>query len=72
MPRKALDKIEVTPEMKERQLKMRAFLRSNAAISYKELRPIGFQIDISTIPKDKAEEFLLIANSLDKKNNNQD
>jgi hypothetical protein len=57
-------KIKVTPEMKVKQLKMRSFLRENKPIKFKELRPIGFQIDTSTIPKDKICEFLSIANML--------
>ena len=62
MARRALPKIEITPELREKQLLLRKFLRSVPDIRWKELRPIGFEIDISTIPKDKAEEFLEIAN----------
>lgn len=62
--RKALSKVIITPEIKERQLKLRFFLRANKAIEFKELRPIGFSVNISTIPKDKVEEFLEIANSV--------
>ena len=61
---KALNKVIITPEMKERQLKLRSFLRGNKGIEFKELRPIGFSIDIRTIPEDKVEEFLSIANSV--------
>lgn len=61
--RKALDKVIITPEMRDRQLKLRKFLKENN-VNYKELKPIGFQIDISTIPDDKSEAFLLIANSI--------
>jgi hypothetical protein len=64
MPRKALDKIIITEDMKERQLRLRKFLRSSPKIIWKELRPIGFQIDISTIPLDKTSEFLEIANTV--------
>lgn len=64
MPRKALDKIIITEDMKERQLRLRKFLRSSPEITWKELRPIGFQIDISTIPLDKTSEFLEIANAI--------
>jgi len=62
MARRALPKIEITPELKEKQLLLRKFLRSVPEIRWKELRPIGFEIKISTIPKDKTEEFLSIAN----------
>lgn len=62
--RKAIPKVKISPEMKERQLKLRSFLRENKGIEFKELRPIGFSIDIRTIPQDKVNEFLLIANSV--------
>jgi hypothetical protein len=64
MPRKALDKIIITEDMKERQLRLRKFLRSSPEIKWKELKPIGFQIDISTIPLSETSEFLEIANSV--------
>ena len=62
--RKAIPKITITPELKERQLKMRKFLRLSPEIKWRELRPIGFEIDIGTIPDSAAEEFLEIANSV--------
>ena len=60
--RLALPKVPITPEIKERQLKLRKFLKENG-VTHKELRPHGFQISIDTIPKDKVQEFLEIANS---------
>jgi len=39
---KLLNKVIITPEMKERQLKLRNFLRENKGIEFRELRPIGF------------------------------
>jgi len=62
--RKAIPKVPITPEIKERQINMRKFLRGVPEIQWKELRPHGFQINIGTIPDDKAEEFLKIANSI--------
>ena len=62
--KRPLSKVIITPEMKERQLKLRSFLRVNKEIEFKELRPIGFSIDIRTIPKNKVKEFLEIANSV--------
>lgn len=56
-----LPKIPITPEIKERQLKLRKFLRDNNII-HKELQPHGFSIDTRTIPIDKVTEFLEIAN----------
>lgn len=63
MKRKALYKVVITPEMKERQLKLRKFLRETKT-EHKELHPIGFSISINTIPEDRAEEFLTIAHSI--------
>lgn len=68
MPRKALPKTLYTAEEKERQLKLRAFLRSVPVIQWKELRPFGFQVNVGTIPKDKISEFLSIANSINNTN----
>ena len=58
-----LPKLEITPEMKERQVKLRKFLRETKT-EHTELRPIGFAISTHTIPKDRVEEFLQIANSI--------
>ena len=62
--KKALDKVPYTPELKERQVNLRKLLRSIPEIEWKELKPFGFQINIGTIPEDKVEEFLKIANSV--------
>jgi len=62
--RRALEKVKITPELKERQIKMRKFLRRYPDIQWKELKPIGFQINVGTIPDHAVEEFLLIANSV--------
>lgn len=62
--RKALEKTPYTPELKQRQVELRKFLRSVPEIKWKELRPFGFEIDVGTIPDDKVEEFLKIANSV--------
>jgi hypothetical protein len=64
MKRIPIPKLNITDEMKERQKKLRQFLRENPEITHKEIRPIGFSIDTSTIPKNKVEEFLKIANSI--------
>lgn len=72
MPKRlAIPKLNITPEMKERQLKLRKFLRENNEITFKELRPIGFSIDVSTIPKNKIEDFLSIANSVKNSTNEE-
>ena len=62
--RKSLPKVKITDEMRERQLKLRIFLKANKGIEFKEIRPIGFSISINTIPEDKVSEFLEIANSV--------
>lgn len=60
MPRKAMDKVLVTPELLQRQKDMRSFLRNNSSIEWRELKPHGFQINIGTIPQHLAEQFLEI------------
>lgn len=55
-------KIPIDNSIKERQLKLRKFLRENN-VTHTELKPHGFSIDTRTIPKDKVIEFLEIANS---------
>lgn len=62
--RKAIEKTPYTPELKQRQVDLRKFLRQYSCIEWKELKPFGFQIDIGTIPDSAAEEFLKIANSV--------
>lgn len=53
----------ISNELKERQKELRHFLKENN-VTHKELRPIGFSIDIRTIPDDKVQEFLIIANKV--------
>jgi hypothetical protein len=60
MPRKAMDKVQITPELMKQQKDMRAFLRNQPKIEWKEIKPIGFSINISTIPEDAENEFLRI------------
>ncbi len=60
MPRKAMDKVQITPELMQRQKDMRAFLRSQPKIEWREIKPLGYSINISTIPEDAAKEFLRI------------
>jgi len=62
--RKALPKTPYTPELKQRQVDLRKFLRRFPEIQWKELKPFGFQINIGTIPDEAVEEFLEIANSV--------
>lgn len=62
--RKALEKTPYTPELKQRQVDLRKFLRSHPQIEWKELKPFGFSINVGTIPDSAAEEFLKIANSV--------
>lgn len=68
MPRKALDKVPVTPELLKLQKDMRAFLRSHPEIEWKELRPHGFQIHVGTIPQNLASQFLEICYQNETKN----
>ena len=64
MPRKALDKVPYTPELREKQINLRKFLRSVPEIKWKELKPHGFEINVATIPNDKTTEFLEIVNNV--------
>lgn len=62
--RRALDKVAYTPDLKERQINLRKFLRGHHQIEWKELSPFGFAINVGTIPDEAVEEFLEIANSV--------
>lgn len=55
-----MDKVQITPELMQQQKDMRAFLRSQPKIEWKEIRPIGFSVNISTIPEEVEMEFLRI------------
>ena len=68
MARLYAPKVVITTEMKEKQLNLRKFLQINKCIEFKELRPIGFSINVSTIPDDLVEEFLNITNENKNKN----
>ena len=60
--KKKLDKLELTPERKEHYKKLGIWLKENPEISFKKLNPIGYSINISTVPVDKVESFLKIVN----------
>lgn len=55
-----MDKVQITSELMQQQKDMRAFLRGHPEITWKEIKPIGFSVDVSTIPENSAEEFLRI------------
>ncbi len=55
--RKDLDKITVTPELKEHYKRVGIFLKAHPEIQSKKLA-IGFQVNIGTIPKKLIEEWL--------------
>lgn len=67
--KKNIQKVSNTEKRKQVQKELREFLRRNFEIEWKEIRPTGFQIDISTIPESKSEEFLRITSKL---TNNED
>ena len=60
MPRKAMDKVPVTPERLKLQKDMRTFLKNNNMIEWKEIKPLGFSVNIGTIPQHLASQFLAI------------
>jgi len=61
MRRRALDKLELSDERKEHYKNLGVWLKANPEIEYRKLSPIGFQINIGTIPSDKTEEFIRIS-----------
>lgn len=61
MRKRALDKLELSEERKTHYKNLGIFLKSNPEIEYKKLSPIGFQINIGTIPSDKTKEFIRIS-----------
>ena len=60
--RKKMDRIELSEEKKEHYKKLGIWLKENPEISFKKLSPIGYSINVSTVSKDKVEEFLQKAN----------
>lgn len=61
MRRKALDKLDLTPERKEHYKNLGLWLKANPEIEHKKLSPVGFAINISTITTNKTEEFIRIS-----------
>lgn len=61
MRRRALDKLELSDERKKHYKELGVWLKANPEIEYRKLSPIGFQINIGTIPSDKTEEFIRIS-----------
>lgn len=66
--RKPIPKVVNTDERKLVQKELRDFLRSHPKIQWRELRPTGFEINISTIADSESEEFLKIISKLNNKN----
>ncbi len=60
MKRRALDKLDLTPERKEHYKNLGLWLKANPEIEYKKLT-VGFQINIGTVPNNKVEEFIRIS-----------
>ena len=61
MRRKALDKLDLTPERKEHYKNLGLWLKANPEIEFKKLSPVGFAINIGTIPKHKTADFIEIS-----------
>ena len=57
--RKALGKIKPTPELLEVYRNIGLFLKRNPEIKAKKL-VLGWEVNVSTIPDDKVEEWLEI------------
>jgi len=52
--------LKISPELKEHYNTLRKWCRDND-IPYKSLNPIGVQVDIRNIPKDKVNEWIKYA-----------
>lgn len=61
MRKRALDKLDLSEERKTHYKNLGVFLKANPEIEYKKLSPVGFAINISTIPANKTEEFIRIS-----------
>ena len=56
---KPIPKIKVTQELKDYYKRVGLFLKNNPTIKSRKLA-LGFEVDISTIPKIKEEEWIEI------------
>ncbi len=61
MKRRALDKLDLSPERKTHYQNLHKWLKNNPEIEFKKLSPAGFSINIGTISKDKTSEFIEIS-----------
>ena len=61
MKRRALDKLDLSPERKEHYKNLGLWLKANPEIEHKKLSPVGFAINIGTIPKHKTADFIEIS-----------
>lgn len=61
MGRKALDKLVLTEAKKTHYSNLHSWLKLHPQITFKKLNPVGFSIDVGTIPNDLVEEFISIS-----------
>ena len=61
MRKRALDKLDLSEERKEHYKNLGLWLKANPEIEYKKLSPIGFSVDISTIPENLIEKWINIS-----------
>jgi hypothetical protein len=54
---KPIEKIKITPEIKEHYKKVGLFLKSHPEIEYKKLA-IGYQVNIGSIPSELVDEWI--------------
>ncbi len=57
MRKKAMDKITPTPELKEYYKKVSDWCKTNN-VPFKKLQPLGLQVNVSDIPKDKVDLWI--------------
>jgi hypothetical protein len=59
--RKKIEKINLTPELKEHYKCVGEFLKEHPEIQSKKL-VVGYQVDVSTIPDELVDEWIEVAN----------
>jgi len=56
--RTKIEKIKLTPKLKEHYDNLKVWLKAHPGIKYRKLIPFGFQISVDTIPKELVDEFI--------------
>lgn len=59
--KKPIEKIKLTPELKEHYQNLHIWLKDHPEIKFKKLQPFGFQISVNTIPDGYIDEFIKVS-----------